>query len=635
MYPLFELNYQKTDNEILFSDLENHLEMRKIQNYIPIYNHFFELNANNCNRINLNYNLSINRVSKSDNEYSYFTKCKLIDVSNVEKEGEVFFKYCPLLDPVKWMTGKYDISLDDIVLPLYNVNSFHPKLDDVNNSAYVDGFFIYLTSQLLHKHDFIHAIDSYGLFLGIKENFKYNAFDELEVLLDSDYFTDNKDKLFFIDKKYTDEFLNDNDSRSNKKKLLIEDVEKIEMIDLNIDLEFDSNLEILNVPLYPENINENNSNIDLSLHMIEISNDMTLDVSSDIKFDNDDIKKSISNNTSESCSSKSSNTTRDSSDNEYDDDDNSSNFETESNSSSYITEDDGLDCTDLNSESVYKKNKNANRSESESSIYSEGENEEETAIVTIKEFPVAVVTSEKCENTLDYYMLHNDIKVNEWSSILMQIIMTLITYQKLFMFTHNDLHTNNVMYNSTDIKFIYYRYNKHLYKVPTYGKLYKIIDYGRSIYRYKNVLICSDSYHKDGDASTQYNFEPYMNPNKPRLEPNYSFDLCRLACSIYDYLIPENENEDDNDITKIITEWCKDDKGRNVLYKSNGEDRYPNFKLYKMIARTVHLHLPEKQLDRPIFSNYLYTKNKFKILNQEKLINIDEMSTYHSIQNKN
>lgn len=630
MYPVFELNYQKKDNDLLFKDLEKNLDITKIQNYVPIYNNFFELNVNNYNKINLNYNLSLSRVLNSNNDYSYFTKCKLIDVSNVEIEKDVFFKYCPLLDPVKLMTGKYDISLGNIELPLYNINSFHPKLDDVNNSAFVDGFFIYLTSQLLHKHNFIHGIDSYGLFLGMKQQFKYNAFDELDILMDSEYFVENKDKLFFIDNKYTEEFTNENDSRNNKKKLIIENSEsnyelKSELeLTLDLELELDQSLEIKKNNHESNNSNDSN---DLLLNIVDISDDIVVDVSSEIKIDNLTNDKNHSNNVSESCSSKSSNTTL------YDsEDDNDSDYETESNiededvneNENDNVNEEKIQYIDLDSDSEYKT---SNCSESES----EYSNDEEIINVIIKEFPVSIIASEKCENTLDYYMLHNDIKVEEWSSILMQIIMTLITYQKLFMFTHNDLHTNNIMYNETDIKFIYYKYNKNLYKVPTYGKLYKIIDYGRSIYKYKNVLICSDSYHKDGDASTQYNFEPYMNPNKPRLEPNYSFDLCRLACSIYDFLIPENDNENDNEITKLITEWCKDDKGRNVLYKSNGEDRYPNFKLYKMIARTVHLHLPEKQLERPLFSKYVYKKNKFKILNHEILVNLDDMPIYHTI----
>jgi hypothetical protein len=46
-----------------------------------------------------------------------------------------------------------------------------------------------------------------------------------------------------------------------------------------------------------------------------------------------------------------------------------------------------------------------------------------------------------------------------------------------------------------------------------------------------------------------------------------------------------------------------DDKGKNILYTSDGEERYPNFKLYKMIARTVHNHTPENQLEYPFLSS--------------------------------
>ena len=35
--------------------------------------------------------------------------------------------------------------------------------------------------------------------------------------------------------------------------------------------------------------------------------------------------------------------------------------------------------------------------------------------------------------------------------------------------------------------------------------LFKIIDFGRSIYTFKGKLICSDSFHSKGDAATQYN----------------------------------------------------------------------------------------------------------------------------------
>ena len=54
--------------------------------------------------------------------------------------------------------------------------------------------------------------------------------------------------------------------------------------------------------------------------------------------------------------------------------------------------------------------------------------------------------------------------------------MILITYQKAFALTHNDLHTNNVMFNETTIEYLYYKIDNKYYKVKTYGKIFKIIE---------------------------------------------------------------------------------------------------------------------------------------------------------------
>ena len=218
----------------------------------------------------------------------------------------------------------------------------------------------------------------------------------------------------------------------------------------------------------------------------------------------------------------------------------------------------------------------------------------------------------------------------EWYSILMQIIMILITYQKAFAFTHNDLHTNNVMYTQTDQKFIYYQYKNKTYRVPTFGRIIKIIDFGRSIYKFNGKVFCSDSYKTGGDAASQYNIEPYLNEKKPRLEPNFSFDLCRLACAIFDFIVddvdePIDKNKIDDPIQKLIHEWCLDDKGFHMLYKTNGQERYPEFKLYKMIARCVHNHTPDAQLERPEFKQFEFHG---KVKNINSLINIDNIPSY-------
>ena len=228
-------------------------------------------------------------------------------------------------------------------------------------------------------------------------------------------------------------------------------------------------------------------------------------------------------------------------------------------------------------------------------------------VLIIHEMPTQVVSLEKCENTIDHLLEKNDLLVEELESAMFQVIAMLYTYQNLFDFTHNDLHTNNIMYIPTTEEFLYYKVRGKYYKIPTFGKIYKIIDFGRAIYKVNDKIMCSDSFSEHGMAYTQYNFEPFYNPQKPRILPNKSFDLCRLGCSIIDFII-----DDLNDLDKfkkvpiydLIISWIYDDNGVNVLYKKNGEDRYPDFKLYKMIARIVHNHVPETQFQHACFEKY-------------------------------
>jgi hypothetical protein len=235
----------------------------------------------------------------------------------------------------------------------------------------------------------------------------------------------------------------------------------------------------------------------------------------------------------------------------------------------------------------------------------------------IDNFPTHSICLERCDGTLDDLLVDDEIDDETGASALFQVIIILIAYQKMFNFTHNDLHTNNIMYIETDIEYLYYKFDKITYRVPTHGRIFKLIDFGRSIYKVQGKLFCSDSFAVGGDASTQYNFEPFYSDKYPRLDPNYSFDLCRLGCSIYDFMKPKSE------LYKTIHRWCLDDKKQSVIYKKNGEERYPDFKLYKMIAKTVHAHTPQAQLGFPFFSQF-----KYKIVEPVNIMDIDAMPSY-------
>ena len=69
----------------------------------------------------------------------------------------------------------------------------------------------------------------------------------------------------------------------------------------------------------------------------------------------------------------------------------------------------------------------------------------------LKKFPVQIICLEALDETLDSIMEKLDIE--EWRSCIFQIIMSLVIYRKMFDLTHNDLHTNNVMYKKTNIEY--------------------------------------------------------------------------------------------------------------------------------------------------------------------------------------
>jgi hypothetical protein len=616
------VNYQKRKNINLFNKFQSNpnISLSNVQNYIPIYDRFFSLNNTNFNSINLNHmwNISdIKDLKEKEKEttvnYENIYTCKLKNISDdddLSLNQKVFIKMAPLLDPFKYLVGKYNHTDSNLFnLPsLDKTKKTHPKINDPNNSSYIDGFFSFLTSQVLHTHNFIHGLDYYGSFLAIKNNYKINVIDDIDYLIQSEFFNKQKNTLFSVE-DYSH---------------LLPCTQEPSLRPLNImNISQKSNLSLKSID---DSIFENIFSTDnqISLEDVKTLNIDLVDITNSI--DITDQKKSASLKSGSSCSSRTSHTNEDDFIN-----DNS------------IVED--IDCIGSGSGSISgsisesetklsDKDKDDNSLESGSDGFETDESdlEEEKLFLTIQKFPVQVICMENCENTFDDLIINNDLSHDEWMSALMQIIMTLIVYQKLFHFTHNDLHTNNIMYISTKKKFIYYCYKKKYYKVPTFGRIFKIIDFGRAIYKFNNKILCSDSFQTGGDAVTQYNTEPYFNDKKPRLEPNFSFDLCRLACSIFDYVVDDMDSIKNitacDPIVRIIVEWCIDDNGINVLYKNNGAERYPDFKLYKMIARCVHNHSPNAQLERPEFSKFVL--NKSGLAKGEQIIDIDEMPSYIS-----
>lgn len=621
------IQYTKRKNNVVFSSLEKY-GYTKTQNYIPTYNNFFVLNSTNYNSINISSPWFLKKIDspimdESDDEDSidsrdqsegskeksttsskhpipgYYNATVENSVNGRTKSVEIFIKNAPLLDPIKYMVGVYANELNQITnLPSLpqspENNQVIPKLLDPFNSSYVDNIFNVINGQLVEK-GFIHGVEWYGSFLSIKKDFVANIYDDVDYLLHSKYFLSNVGKQFHV----PPELLEDN---TPKKTLDISDEVTGGFDDMEdiTDLGLDNNIpELVEVTDFGELLDSNQEDDKLEEVVDKVIEDVVVD-----EYDNDETMSTSSYDSNTSY-------TTDNGENTI------INFSTGGNIVADVEEE---------PTETYNNGKSSlNKEDSKNSMddtNDEGENDDdegswcstyddERIDATIPEFPVQMICIESCDDTLDSLILNDELNEEELFSCMMQIIMILATYQKLYKFTHNDLHTNNVMFVETNKKYINYEYNGKKYLVPTYGKIYKIIDFGRSIFTINGQTFCGDCYQKNGDAYTQYNFEPCYNPTKPTVEPNYSFDLCRLACSIFDYCVPDITLSTPENVHKLspfkqlIVRLCTDDKGLNVLYKRNGEERYPCFKLYKMIARHVNNYTPDLMLETPDFKKYL------------------------------
>jgi hypothetical protein len=220
----------------------------------------------------------------------------------------------------------------------------------------------------------------------------------------------------------------------------------------------------------------------------------------------------------------------------------------------------------------------------------EDDSGEPFAWATFKRVPVQVTVMEKCEGTLYQLMMMNP-ETEKHLAWISQVMFALAYAQRTIGLTHNDLHANNVMYTPTETEFYYYNCGGVIYRVPTFGYTIKIIDFERGIASIKITgmkepkMFMSDHFYAEEEAGGQYNCGDYYLTKQPEMRPNASFDLVRLATSLFWDIFPEPEP--DNLLYKLFMKWLTLDDGTSVLFgkKNPKHDRYHGFHLYKAIAR--------------------------------------------------
>jgi hypothetical protein len=218
--------------------------------------------------------------------------------------------------------------------------------------------------------------------------------------------------------------------------------------------------------------------------------------------------------------------------------------------------------------------------------------DEPFAWADISNIPVVTTVLEKCTGTL-YGLFKLDTDPLHQVAYIAQVVLALTFAQRTFGLTHNDLHGNNVMYTPTDREFVSYSVDGLLYRIPTHGYLMKIIDFDRAVFQVRlqgmrePKTFMSDQFQEDEEAGGQYNMEPFYTQKQPEYKANPSFDLVRLATSMFWDMFPEGPSPSDHPLKSVLVRWMTLPDQTSILFgKTNPKhDRYHGFHQYKAIAR--------------------------------------------------
>lgn len=223
--------------------------------------------------------------------------------------------------------------------------------------------------------------------------------------------------------------------------------------------------------------------------------------------------------------------------------------------------------------------------------------------VEFENYPCYLVASEKADLDIDFLYDNNLIDYNFIRSIVFQIFSAIVTMNNVLGMKHNDLHLGNIMLSIANESHIYYSFENVYYKVPTYGYVIKIIDWGRATYNFNGHKGYNNIFHTD--CFGQYIF-PYIH-NKgltPLLpEKNRWTDITMISHNLLNLL----KDYRDSEIGKLLYS--------NITSKDGTVLDVETFKwnLYTDISKLKFDICPKRIFRDNVFKSYKIKKNNIPI----------------------
>ena len=155
------------------------------------------------------------------------------------------------------------------------------------------------------------------------------------------------------------------------------------------------------------------------------------------------------------------------------------------------------------------------------------------------------------------------------------------------------------MYKTTR-EYLYYKTrSNHYYRVPTYGRIIKIIDWGRSTFSFDNHDINNNIFDKHGICFSQYIYDVFKK-NKTTINPNPSMDLSLLASDLLNEEestnIPLNKSRTKNFLREFL-------KRKDNTYIDLFDDE--SFNTYIDCASEACNAIPKNQFSKNCFKIFL------------------------------
>jgi len=517
---------------------------------------------------------------------------------------EVFTKIVHLLNPIDMIKEKY-VCPEHPLLPQSEKTwkSTLLKLHSHNNQAYVDTTANFILSRFRELDLTPHCILYYGSFTGISKSYQYNITNEYDTYRQCRWFWKGMES-------HSAKITLQRDTNAGEIPNYDELYKEITTCPFDEDEELEETLEE------------------------RVDNTDTTSVASATSFTFDNIEEETEN-----------------SKNIFEINKNITNTSLKQSVSSKKLNGVKGDSSESDSGTSYSGSDSGSDSEYESGSDSGSDNTVQLDVdicLEIPNMPIIIIQQEAQEGIMDTLLDVDEIDGHErgsqgwetrWVAWLFQIISALTFLQSAICFTHNDLHSNNILWRATDKKYLYYTIKDGtVWRIPTFGKIFSIIDFGRAIFRLGKHLWVSDDHWPDQDASDQYNFGPFFDHNKPKNLPNPSFDLCRLSVSLIDGLFDDPPSkkkgknipimseegswkvyETKSPLYNLLWSWTVDDAGRTIYEDKDGDEKYDGFELYIHIAHDIHNAVPREQLHRPIFQQFLW---KNAVPSQDKVYSL-------------